>query len=345
MSPIQQPLGPLMVDIAGFNLTAEERKLLANKQVGGVILFTRNYQNREQLSELIRQIKSIRTPELLIAVDQEGGRIQRFRNQFSTLPSPADFEKHVLTHHEVGLQLCHASAALMATEIRECGIDISFAPLLDIAHRNSKVLEQRTFSQNTNRLIALAEAFIQGMNDAGMQATGKHFPGHGGVDADSHLVTPEDNRPLEELMQRDLEPYKYLASRLGAVMTAHVAFPKITPDLPTFSSFWLQQVLRQQLHFKGVIFSDDLIMQGAQVAGDIVSRATQALQAGCDMVLICNDPEAALKTTYELADTAWLQPNISRFRLDQLKGKTANPTLARKEELVELLQNFNLTTA
>lgn len=313
--------GPLMVDIEGTTLSHEERQFLAHENIGGVILFTRNYASREQLIALVQEIQSTRKTPLLIAVDQEGGRIQRFRDEFTALPSPADFESHYLENVEHGLQLTRYAATLMATEIRQCGIDFSFAPLLDVSHHDSAVLHKRTFSSDIGRLVALAQAFIAGMHDAGMAATGKHFPGHGGVNADSHLETPVDTRSLDDIKQHDLVPFTNLSKHIDAVMTAHVAYPNVDAQLPTFSPFWLQKILRQDIAFDGVIFSDDLIMQGANIAGDIVTRTKLALHAGCDMALICNDPQAARKAAHAISHTDWVDATASIKRLQTMQGR------------------------
>ncbi len=246
-STIKLPRGPLMVDVAGLSLTNEERDFLQHPAVGAVILFSRNYDSPSQLKNLVAQIKRIRSPSLLIAVDQEGGRVQRFREHFFTLPPLESLGTDILTNPQQALQRAFNGARLMALELRQYGIDFSFAPVLDIANPSSEVIGNRGFHQQPDCITQLASAYVDGMVSAGMQATGKHFPGHGGVAEDSHLETPTDLHSLETLMRSDLKPYRELGNQLAAVMTAHVAFPNVDQDLPTFSSFWIQKELRQTL--------------------------------------------------------------------------------------------------
>lgn len=296
-SVLNLPLGPLMVDVPGTSLTEQDIKLLLQPSVGAVILFSRNYESRQQLIELTKEISQLRSPALLIAVDQEGGRVQRFREGFYKLPSMNSFSATFDEHPKLAYELASTAGELMAAELIEVGIDFSFAPVLDCADLQSKVIGDRGFHHNPFAIAELAGAFIKGMNLAGMSATGKHFPGHGGVIEDSHVDLPVDHRPLSDLESCDLIPFQNLANQLGGIMTAHVAFPQIDDVLPTYSPFWLQTILRQRLGFSGVIFSDDLTMTGA-IAGAIGTgtpsqRTELALAAGCDMALICNDPEAA----------------------------------------------------
>ncbi|MBT7258913.1 MAG: beta-N-acetylhexosaminidase [Porticoccaceae bacterium] len=281
-----------MLDLAGTELTTEEQQILQSPQVGGVILFARNIQSREQVTALNAQIRQA-SANLLIAVDQEGGRVQRLRDGFTPLPPMQLLADSVVQNPEVGVQLVRDTGWLMASEVLACGFDISFAPVLDVDRDTSSIIGDRAFSDQPEMVITLAQAFIEGMNEAGMAATGKHFPGHGGIVADSHLEAPVDHRSWQQLLDHDLKPFVALSKQLAGVMPAHITFPAVDPDSVGFSGFWLQQVLRQQLSFDGVIFSDDLSMKGADVAGGYIDKAQLALNAGCDMILVCNCPEGA----------------------------------------------------
>ena len=295
MTNIRQPLGPVMLDVEGQELNANDIRRLQHPSVGGVILFSRNFKNRAQVCSLIESIRALRQPELLIAVDQEGGRVQRFRDGFTRFPPMAEFGRlydEASADKSAILKLVASAGSLLAEELIECGVDFSFAPVLDIGLHADTVIGDRAFHVEPKKLVEIAESFIDGMRAAGMQATGKHFPGHGHVLADSHLETPVDEREYADIYAVDMKPFIDLKDKLGAVMTAHIEFSGVDKSLPTFSHTWLQRVLRQQLGFTGLIFSDDLTMHGACVGGDIVQRAGLALEAGCDMVLVCNDHAA-----------------------------------------------------
>ena len=283
-----------MLDLAGTALADDEVELLQNPQVGGVILFARNVQSREQVEALVAQIRAV-AAHLLIAVDQEGGRVRRFREGFSPLPAMQQLGDLCLKDREAGLALSRDTGWLMAAEVIACGLDISFAPVLDVDRDTSSIIGDRAFSDQPQLVIDVAAAFIQGMNEAGMAATGKHFPGHGGIFADSHLEAPVDQRDWQQLWEHDLRPFVALCPALGGIMPAHITFPAIDPDSVGFSPFWLREILRDKLGFNGVIFSDDLAMKGADVAGGYQRKAELALQAGCDMILVCNDRRGALE--------------------------------------------------
>lgn len=287
-----QPLGPLMLDLEGTALTRAERELLARPDVGGVILFARNIEDAGQVSELCAAIRRIR-PDLLLAIDQEGGRVQRLREGVTRLPSMGRLGRCYDDAPQRCLQLCQDAGWLLGMEMAACGLDLSFAPVLDIDTGCSSVIGDRSFSSDPQAVTAMAGAFIDGLNEAGMVAVGKHFPGHGGVAADSHHESPVDERPLQALREHDLVPFAALASRLGGVMPAHVIYRAFDTRPAGFSPTWLG-LLREELGFKGAIFSDDLSMAGAHVAGGPGERARAALDAGCDMVLMCNDRDAAL---------------------------------------------------
>ena len=283
--------GPLMVDIAGTQMTPDERERLRHPLVGGVILFSRNYHDPAQLSALCAEIHALRTPPLLIAIDHEGGRVQRCRDGFTRLPPmrslgvwwERDPAAAVVAAREIGF--------VLATELRACGVDLSFTPVLDLDYGVSGVIGDRAFHRDPQAVVALAGALIQGLHAAGMACCGKHFPGHGHVAADSHLAIPVDERGDAELAE-DLLPYRQL--NLDAVMPAHVIFPRIDSRPAGFSPVWIAK-LRNELGHAGVIFSDDLSMEGASVAGGSVGRAQAAWEAGCDMMPVCNKPEAVIE--------------------------------------------------
>jgi beta-N-acetylhexosaminidase len=308
-------LGPVIVDVAGLVLTPEDEILLAEPWVGGIILFARNYQSPQQLCELVHAIRRVRA-ELLICVDQEGGRVQRFKEGFTTLPPMAAIGAVYQRNAAEGLRLAQACGWLMAAEVRACGVDLSFAPVLDLDDHHCTVIANRSFSPNPTIASLLSEAFIDGMHQAGMCATGKHFPGHGAVTGDSHHETPTDTRALTEILVLDVEPYRFLCSlgKLDAVMPAHVVYSAVDKNTAGFSPFWLKQVLKEQLSFDGVIFSDDLTMQGAAIIADMGERAHVALAAGCTALLVCNQRDAQL-TVIEALRGSNLSPDSNLQKL------------------------------
>tara|TARA_R110001583_G_scaffold50048_3_gene156268 strand:+ start:1197 stop:2210 length:1014 start_codon:yes stop_codon:yes gene_type:complete len=279
-----------MMDLAGLAVSVLETEQLRHPQVGGIILFSRNFESKSQLIELVKQVRLIR-PELLIAVDHEGGRVQRFREGFSLIPAMGDILPAAKGDLTLAKQWAKECGFLMAIELLACDIDLSFAPVLDV-NGISEVIGKRSFSAIADEVSVLAQQFIIGMNEAGMAAVGKHFPGHGSVAADSHIAMPVDPRSKEQLDNVDMLPFTQLigSQQLQGVMPAHVVYSNIDPNPAGFSPYWLQTILRQQLGFNGVIFSDDLGMKGASFAGDYLGRAKAALDAGCDMILVCNDP-------------------------------------------------------
>lgn len=284
---------PLILDLQGVELDAQEKELLDHPLVAGVILFTRNFDNIKQLKELVQQIRLYARNEILISVDHEGGRVQRFKKGFTHLPSAGSLLEFNDMHS--AKELAFSSAWVMASELIACDIDLSFAPVLDL-NGISDVIQERAFSQSVESTISLATAYINGMKSAGMRSTGKHFPGHGSVKADSHIALPRDNRSKAEIFAKDIIPFSELIKNnaLDAVMPSHVVYQQCD-ELPSgFSSYWLKTILRQQLNFKGVIISDDLSMHGASFAGDHLSRATTAINAGCDLILACNNREGAI---------------------------------------------------
>ncbi len=288
-------LGPLMVDVAGQELTAEDREVLTHPLVGSVILFTRNYADPEQLRRLVAQIHALRNPRLLVATDQEGGRVQRFRAGFTPLPPLRLIGHQFDLDRAAGLELARRHGWLMASELLSCGLDISFAPCVDLDYGLSEVIGDRAFHNRGAAVGELAVAYMHGMRDAGMAATAKHFPGHGAVVADSHLALPVDRREFTDLSE-ELTPYRRLiANGLPAVMVAHILFPGVDDKPASLSRHWIEGVLRGELRCNGAVFADDLSMAGAASFGDIVARAAQALAAGCDVLPVCNSRASVLR--------------------------------------------------
>ena len=287
------PRGPVMADVAGFVLTDDERQRLLNPAIGGVILFRRNFESVEQLKKLTADIHALRSPHLVIAVDHEGGRVQRFIDGFTRLPAMNVLGEIWETEgEEAALKMAKTVGWVLAAELRACGIDLSFTPVLDLAWGNNQVIGNRSFHADAQIVSKLALALQDGLNKGGMASCGKHFPGHGFVAGDSHYVLPEDSRSLEELMQQDILPFKAMSARgMAAVMPAHVVYPQVCTKAAGFSKIWLQDILRQQVGFGGVIFSDDLTMEGAVSEGSISKRAESSFDAGCDIVLVCNRPD------------------------------------------------------
>jgi beta-N-acetylhexosaminidase len=293
--PLKSRRGPVMVDVQGMALTSEDRDRLMHPLVGGVILFARNFENREQLIKLTRQIHRLKRPRLLIAVDHEGGRVQRFRSDgFTQLPAMARLGKLWMKEPLRAMSIATSAGLVLAGELRACGVDLSFTPVLDLDYGVSEVIGDRAFHRDPRVVAMLARALVQGMSMMGMGSCGKHFPGHGAVTQDSHHDIPVDPRTLTRILKEDAAPYMWLGNMvIPSVMPAHVIYPKVDDQPAGFSRRWVQEILRQRLGYDGVVFSDDLTMEGARVAGDITARAQAALGAGCDMVLVCNRPDLA----------------------------------------------------
>lgn len=289
------PPGQVMVDVEGLSLEPHEVARLRHPHVGGVILFARNFESRTQLTQLCAEIHAARDEPLLIAVDHEGGRVQRFKSDgFTPLPCMRRFGEIWEDDSLAAMRLATETGYVLGAELRACGVDLSFTPVLDLDYGQSSVIGDRAFHREPQVVAMLARALIQGLMLAGMAACGKHFPGHGYVAADSHHEIPVDDRSLEEIMREDAAPYGWLGDMvLPSVMPAHVIYPKVDAHPAGFSRYWIQHILREQLGYEGVVFSDDLTMEGASVAGDILARAQAAFGAGCDMVLVCNRPDLA----------------------------------------------------
>lgn len=314
-------LGPLMVDVLGLELSEQECDILQHPLVGGVILFSRNYESPEQVTALTASIRALRDPHLIISVDHEGGRVQRFRKGFTRLPPVGMLGKHYMQHPKHALEGAEKIGWLMAVELRSVGVDFSFAPVLDLDYGISDIIGDRAFHRDPEAVTALARAYIHGMKRAWMPAVGKHFPGHGAVEVDSHLGLPVDARYFEDMLQADMLPFSRLCnSELAGIMPAHIVYEQ-SDDLPAgFSPFWIKEILRDRFGFQGVVLSDDLSMAGAAVIGDSLARAEAALSAGCDMVLVCNDPDSVV----QVIDGLKIEDDpIRHMRLIRLPGRHA----------------------
>ncbi len=318
-APLQIALGPVMLDVGGLSLNEEDIKRLQHPQVGAVILFARNYESPQQLAQLTHDIHAIRQPPLLIAIDQEGGRVQRCREGFTLLPAMRELGVIWDRDPKHARELAQQTGYVLAAELRAYGVDLSFTPVLDIDHGKSSVIGDRAFHSQPRAIVELARALIHGLTLGGMSSVGKHFPGHGHVTADSHHELPIDERPYTAIEETDLRPFRSLsADTLGGIMPAHVVYTAVDDKPAGFSEIWLKQILRDKLGFDGMIFSDDLSMKGAHAVGDITKRANAALAAGCDMVLVCNDPQSADEL---LAHLKYEMPATSLVRLARIHGR------------------------
>ncbi len=312
-------LGPLMVDVLGLELSEQERDILRHPLVGGVILFSRNYESPDQVAALTKSIRALREPHLIISVDHEGGRVQRFRKGFTRLPPIGALGKNYKQHPKQTLEYAEKTGWLMAAELRAVGVDFSFAPVLDLDYGVSEIIGDRAFHRDPEAVASMAYAYIQGMKRAWMPAVGKHFPGHGAVEVDSHLGLPVDSRHFEDMIQADILPFSRLCqTELAGIMPAHIVYEQ-SDSLPAgFSPFWIKDVLRDRLGFQGAVLSDDLSMEGAAVMGNSLERAEAALDAGCDMVLVCNKPESVIQVIdgLKVKDDA-----LRHMRLVRLHGR------------------------
>jgi beta-N-acetylhexosaminidase len=277
--------GRLMIDIDGKNLSNNDKTILSSKHIGGLILFSRNFDSYDQLNNLIKEVHLIKE-NIIIAVDQEGGKVQRFENEYTKIPSMQDASLFAKENDDK--EFIKDLAWLVSCELIAVGIDINFAPVLDIDKGISSVIGNRSFSEDILEVINNASDYIDGMHEAGMKSTGKHFPGHGSVVEDSHVELPVDERELDELLNEDLKPYIKLNDKLDVIMCAHILFSKVDSKIPSFSDTWINNVLRNKLNYKGLIFSDDLSMLGSGNKS-LINKVKMSLDAGCDMVIICND--------------------------------------------------------
>jgi beta-N-acetylhexosaminidase len=312
-------LGPVTLGLQGLTLTAAERDYLRHPLTGGVILFERNYESPSQLSALVSAIHAVREPPLLVLVDQEGGRIQRFRSGFTLLPSARVLGQLYDENRRRAKRLAQTCGWLMAVELRAVGVDASLAPVLDLDRGISCVIGDRAFHSDPEAVADIAHSYMTGMSQAGMAATGKHFPGHGSVAADSHETLPYDRREYVDIYNQDMVAFERMIHYgLAAVMTAHVVYPSVDAPPASFSHRWISDVLRQRLGFQGVVFSDDLMMSGAKTAGQPADRARVALDAGCDMVLVCQDSEAVEEILDRLTPR---EDPVSQMRLVRMHGR------------------------
>lgn len=325
-------LGPVMLDIEGWELSPADRDLLREPSVGGVVLFTRNYKSPSQLSDLVAAIRSLRSPPLLIAVDHEGGRVQRFREEFSEIPPMRQLGRQYDGDPDSAISLAKSAGWLIASELRAMDIDLSFTPCVDLDWGVSEIIGDRAFHSKPHVVAELASAYCSGLRDAGMAAVAKHFPGHGAVVADSHEQLPVDRRSYGELLD-DMLPYEKLIAKrqLAGVMVAHVVFAETDPLPASFSPYWINEQLRSQLGYDGAVLCDDLSMKATEHLGSMPKRARLALAAGCDMVLVCNDRPAASATVAALRD--YSNP-LSLVRLARLHGtgKVTRESLLASEE-------------
>ncbi|WP_227814618.1 beta-N-acetylhexosaminidase [Nitrogeniibacter aestuarii] len=330
-APTQLPLGPVMLDVVGLELTEHERRQLRHPLVGGVILFARNFESPAQLAALTADIKAQRSPALLISVDHEGGRVQRFRDGFCRLPCMRALGRLWDEQPDDACRLARETGYVLAAELADAGVDLSYTPVLDLDYGVSRVVGDRAFHSDPAVVTQLAGALIDGLANGGMGCVGKHFPGHGFVEADSHVDMPRDRRAFDAIWQADMLPFRELANRLSGVMPAHVIYEANDSRPAGFSRFWLQEILRARLGFTGIIFSDDLTMEAATEAGGIVARASAARDAGCDVVLVCNRPDLneELLANWVVQPDAGLHARLDALRARRVTGSPSDLALAR----------------
>ena len=341
MRKVRLAPGPAVVDVLGTALADEDWKRLSHPAVGAVILFSRNYENLEQLQLLTESIKKIREPELPICVDHEGGRVQRFREGFTAIPPMRLLGRYWDRDRTLALELAQSAGYIIGAELGASGLDFSFAPVLDLDFGASEVIGDRALHFDPIAVGALGAALVKGFAAAGMAAVGKHFPGHGFASADSHVDLPLDKRTFNEIAKKDIVPYRTaIEAGLAGVMPAHVVYTEVDNQPAGYSKRWLQEVLREKLGFGGLIFSDDLSMKGADTAGDIPERARAALEAGCDMVLLCNDPEGQDVLLKSLVEFQMKKPE----RLEKMRrqgGRDLRKSVAYREAQ-EVLQALSM---
>lgn len=331
MRKVRLPPGPAVVDLVGPLLSDEDRERVRHPAAGAVILFARNYQDPEQLEALTDEVKRLREPELALCVDHEGGRVQRFRERFTALPAMRELGRLWDRDREAARRAARAAAYVGGAELGALGVDFSFAPVLDLDYGTSSAIGDRALHFDPGAVGALAAQVVLGFKDAGMAAVGKHFPGHGFAEADSHVAAPVDERSLQEILRKDIAPYRAaIDAGLAAVMPAHVVYPQVDREPAGYSRVWLQDILRGRLGFQGLVFSDDLSMEGASAAGGPPERARTALEAGCDLVLLCNDPAGLDRLLESLRDVPLREPR----RLERMKkqgGRDLRKSVAYRE--------------
>ncbi len=331
----------LMVDIEGPSLSLDDIELIKSPYVGGLILFDRNFIDKDQLIDLCFEIKS-KKPEIIIAVDQEGGRVQRLKKGFSLIPPMQRLGDLVSHERELGLDLCKETGWLVASELIACGVDLSFSPVLDLDRNSSGVIGDRAFSDQIDVVIDCARAFIFGMHEAGMACVGKHYPGHGSISEDSHVEKPIDKRILNEIENKDLIPFKELINDLDGIMTAHILFPEVDKNVTTFSKIWLSEILKEKMNFKGMIFSDDLNMEGANDYKSFYLKAEKAIKAGCEMILVCNNRNGVLDASrfFEENNIVPSEKNFSMLMADDVSWASLekNETRSRISNELEKLK-------
>ena len=331
----------LMVDIEGPSLSSDDIELIKSPYVGGLILFDRNFIDKDQLIDLCFEIKS-KKPEIIIAVDQEGGRVQRLKKGFSLIPPMQRLGDLVSHERELGLDLCKETGWLVASELIACGVDLSFSPVLDLDQNSSSVIGDRAFSDQIDVVIDCARAFIFGMHEAGMACVGKHYPGHGSISEDSHVEKPIDKRILNEIENKDLIPFKELINDLDGIMTAHILFPEVDKNVTTFSKIWLSEILKEKMNFKGMIFSDDLNMEGANDYKSFYLKAEKAIKAGCEMILVCNNRNGVLDASrfFEENNIVPSEKNFSMLMADDVSWASLekNETRSRISNELEKLK-------
>ena len=331
MRKVRLPPGPAVIDIVGPAMTDEDRERVRHPAAGAVILFSRNYENPGQLAALSDEVKRLREPELPICVDHEGGRVQRFREGFTAIPAMRELGRLWDRDREAARRTARAVAYIAGAELGALGVDFSFAPVLDLDYGASSVIGDRALHFDPTAVGALAAELVMGFRDAGMAAVGKHFPGHGFASADSHVAAPVDERTLQEISRKDLVPYRAaIGAGLAAVMPAHVVYPRVDREPAGYSRVWLQDILRGKLGFQGLVFSDDLSMEGASAVGGPPERARAALDAGCDMVLLCNDPAGLDRLLQSLGEVPLRNPE----RVDRMRkqgGRDLRKSVAYRE--------------
>ena len=331
MRKVKLPPGPVVADVVGLTLTDEDRERLRHPAAGAVILFARNYENPQQLLLLTEEIEKLREPALPVCVDHEGGRVQRFRDGFTKIVPMRELGRLWDRDKELAKQTAKGVAYIIGAELGAHGLDFSFAPVLDLDYGGSSVIGDRALHFDPNAVGALASAIVQGFGDAGVAAVGKHFPGHGFATADTHHDVAKDERTQKEIFGKDIVPYRAaIQAGLAGVMPAHVIYPQCDAEPAGYSKYWLQEVLRGKLGFDGLVFSDDLSMAGASAVGGPPERARAALEAGCDMVLLCNDPEGQKKLLDSLGDLPMAKPE----RLDRMRkqgGRDLRKSVAYRE--------------